>query len=135
MELVYGKGLVGLKNPKTGRIDPKRFGQDYRRPATTWVEISGVTINAISWEAFAFGYVEGVQYTGISVGGVTIGEIVTTAETMSNCFYAVKGVIGSIETMVYDIKNLGARSGEYQWFNIAIFDPLHIIGDITVTYE
>jgi len=26
MELVYGKGLVGLKNPKTGRIDPKRFG-------------------------------------------------------------------------------------------------------------
>jgi hypothetical protein len=26
MELVYGKGLVGLRNPATGRVDPKRFG-------------------------------------------------------------------------------------------------------------
>ena len=26
MELVYVKGLVGLRNPATGRVDPKRFG-------------------------------------------------------------------------------------------------------------
>ena len=114
MELVYGKGLVGLKDPKTGRVDPKRFGQDYRRPPTAvWVEITGVTINAVSWEAFAFGYVEGVQYKGIAVGGISIGDVVSTAETMSNCFYAVKGIIESIETLVYDFKNLGSRSGEY----------------------
>ena len=31
MELVYGKGLVGLKHPETGRVDPKRFGWDRKR--------------------------------------------------------------------------------------------------------
>lgn len=54
---------------------------------------------------------------------------------MSNCFYAVKGVIGSIETLVYDFNNLGKTSGEFNWWNIVLFDPLHILGDFTVCYE
>ena len=54
---------------------------------------------------------------------------------MSNCFFAMKGFIGSIETLVYDFKTLGTVSGEYNWFNIALFDPLHIVGDVTVLYE
>lgn len=58
----------------------------------------------------------------------------TEAVVMSNCFYALKGVIGSIETLVYDWQNMGKYSGEYNWFNL-IFDPLHILGDATVAYE
>lgn len=54
---------------------------------------------------------------------------------MSNCFYAVKGIIGSVETLIYDFKNLGRNSGEYNWFNIIFYDPLHILGDFTVCYE
>ena len=54
---------------------------------------------------------------------------------MSNCFYAVKGIIGNIETLISDFKNLGKRSGEYNWFNIVFYDPIHIIGDLTVCYE
>lgn len=106
MEMVYGKGLVGLRDPATGKINHKNFGWDHKQ-TTTWVEIAGTQLNAISWEAFSFGYVEGVQYNSISVGGVTVGNVVSTVDNMSNCFYAVKGIIGSINTLVYDFKNLG----------------------------
>ena len=30
LERVYGKGLVGMYDPETGRIDPSRFGWDNR---------------------------------------------------------------------------------------------------------
>jgi len=40
MELVYGKGLVGLYGAN-GKIDPNRFGWDNRRAQTVWVEING----------------------------------------------------------------------------------------------
>lgn len=76
MELVYGKGLVGLKNPETGVVDPKRFGWDRKQPLEAiYVEINGKQYDGISWETFAFGYVEGVQYSGISSSTVSIGGI------------------------------------------------------------
>ena len=53
---------------------------------------------------------------------------------MSNCFYAIKGVIGSVDTLVYDATHMNEYSGQYNWFNM-IFDPLHILGDTTVAYE
>ena len=137
MELVYGKGLVGLMDPDTGKVDPKRFGKDRKIPTTNWIEIPTLDnqISGVTWEAFSFGYVRGVQYNGISIGGVTVGDFSNTVDTMSNCFFAVKGIIGQIEQLVYDFKNLGKRSGEYNWFNVAIFDPLHIIADLSVGYE
>lgn len=54
---------------------------------------------------------------------------------MSNCFYAMKGFIQSIEIIVYDFQSLGTISGEYNWFNFIIFDPLHTVGEVTVLYE
>jgi hypothetical protein len=38
MELVYGKGLVGLYD-ENGKVDHKRFGWDSKRPAVTYVTI------------------------------------------------------------------------------------------------
>lgn len=59
MELVYGKGLVGLYD-ENGKVDHTRFGWDNRREATTWITVQQIQINARSAEAFSFGYVEGI---------------------------------------------------------------------------
>ena len=126
MELVYGKGLVGLYGTD-GKIDQKKFGWDTKRASAIWIQIGETQLNAGSFEAFTFGYVEGVQYDGMTT---TIDM-----EVMSNCFYAAKGALGSMDTIVYDFQNLGAKSGQYNWFNIILFDPLHILGDLTVIYE
>ena len=133
MELVYGKGLVGLLGPD-GKVDHTRFGWDNRRANTVWVEINGKQYNGSSVEAFSLGYVQGVQYTPDTS---KLKEQLDEAQdivVMSNCFYAIKGVIGSVDTLVYDAKNMGQYSGQYNWFNM-IFDPLHILGDLTVAYE
>jgi hypothetical protein len=44
-------------------------------------------------------------------------------------------MIGSVEQLVYDFKNLGKYSGEYNWFNVIFYDPLYIAGDFTTVYE
>ena len=137
MEQTYGKGLVGLRNPLTGEIDPKRFVQDKKLGASAgeWLNIQGMTINSITFEAFAYGYVEGVQFKGIQASGLSIGEIQQTTTTMSNCFYAMKGIIDSVEVMVYDWKTISQWRGEFKWFNVFLYDPIHILGDTTVLYE
>ena len=65
MELVYGKGLVGLYGDD-GKIDHKRFGWDNRRDRVTWITVQSIQINAVSAEAFSYGYVEGIQYNMVS---------------------------------------------------------------------
>ena len=59
MELVYGKGLVGLQDPETGKVDPKRFGKDRKIPTTNWIEIPTLDnqISSLDAEAFLYGYV------------------------------------------------------------------------------
>jgi len=47
----------------------------------------------------------------------------------------MKGFIQGVETLIYDFNSLGTVSGEYNWFNIVIFDPLHLVGELTVLYE
>jgi hypothetical protein len=41
MEVTYGKGLVGLRDPLTGEIDPKRFGKDRKvgQSAGEWLNV------------------------------------------------------------------------------------------------
>lgn len=141
MELVYGKGLVGLKN-EHGKVDPTRFGWDSRRESQVWVTIKGLgkegaTIDGGTTQAFVYGYVEGVQYNPLeNLSGKKDAalESIRESQVMSNCFYALKGVIGSVDTLIYDAKNMGKYSGQYNWFNM-IFDPLHVLGDLCVAYE
>jgi len=94
-----------------------------------------MTINSITFEAFSYGYVEGVQFKGISASGLSIGDIQQTSQTMSNCFYAMKGIIDSVEVLLYDWKYIRQFSGEIKWFNVFVYDPIHILGDTTVLYE
>ena len=54
---------------------------------------------------------------------------------MSNCFYAMKGIIDSVEVLLYDWKYIKQFSGEIKWFNVFVYDPIHILGDTTVLYE
>lgn len=106
MELVYGKGLVGLYG-SDGKIDHTRFGWDNRREQTIWVEINGKQYNGGSTEAFSLGYIQGVQYAPDVSDLKDLVDAGTEIAVMSNCFYAIKGVIGSIDTLIYDAKNMG----------------------------
>jgi hypothetical protein len=54
---------------------------------------------------------------------------------MSNCFYAMKGIVDSVEVLLYDWKYIRQWSGEIKWFNVFVYDPIHILGDTTVLYE
>lgn len=134
MELVYGKGLYGLYGDD-GNIDHKLFGQDrVRRYGETYNEIPGIDyqVSGASAEAFVYGFVQGIQYAGLvdDAASSVIGD-----QVMSNCFYAAKGVINSIMVIVDDFQTLGSVSGEWNWVNIIIYDPLHILGDFMVVYE
>lgn len=134
MELVYGKGLYGLYGDD-GKIDHKRFGQDrVRHYGETYIEITGVDnqVSGASAEAFVYGFVSGLQYAGLTDD---LAASVVEDAVMSNCFYAAKGVMGSITVISDDFKNLGKVSGEWNWVNIILYDPLHIMGDFTVVYE
>ena len=110
MELVYGKGLVGLYG-SDGKIDHTRFGWDNRREQTIWVEINGKQYNGGSAEAFSLGYVQGVQYNPDTSALKDLVDEASDIIVMSNCFYALKGVIGSVDTLIYDAKNMGQYSG------------------------
>jgi hypothetical protein len=67
MERTYGKGLVGMINPLTGKVDPARFGWD--NAATGGARMgSGVaititenlTIDAATFAAYWLGFVKGM---------------------------------------------------------------------------
>ena len=39
---------------------------------------------------------------------------------------------------MYDVKNItknAASTGQVMWFNVAAYDPIHITGDMMVTYQ
>ena len=74
MELVYGKGLVGLKKAN-GQVDPKKLGWDNHGYGVEYVEINGTQYSSIDAETFLLGYVQGVQYQGLSVGGVSASTV------------------------------------------------------------
>ena len=37
--------------------------------------------------------------------------------------------------IIDDFENIENVRGSYQWFNIAFYDPIHILGDFSVSFE
>lgn len=130
MELIYGKGLVGLYDDH-GKMDPARLGW-HRKAQATWVEIGGQLYDASNIAAFFFAFVEGSQYSGLTDNSE---DGVDTVDVMSNCFYAMSGMVDNIYQLIYDYTTLGQNSGEYNWFNIVFYDPIHSAGGFIVLYE
>jgi hypothetical protein len=56
-----------------------------------------------------------------------------TAFAQSNCFYSVYGLVDSMDLTILDFQNI-IGNGSLNWFNVAAYDPIHFIGDMTVAY-
>jgi len=52
----------------------------------------------------------------------------------SECFYAMWGLIDTVDLMAYDFANIIAN-GSLNWFNVMAYDPLHFTGDFSVTSQ
>jgi hypothetical protein len=72
MERTYGKGLVGMKDPLSGQVDPARFGWDNRvtggAPLGSSIVVAitkELSIDASTVFAYWLGFVKGMQYTGL----------------------------------------------------------------------
>ena len=137
METKYGKGLVGLYDTQGQLRKDKLSAGRHHWAGANFVTINGKTYSGIDVETFFLGTVQGFQYKEVTVGTYSVSSFDVTGqvETFSNCWYSMKGIMESVETMVVDIKTFGDRSGHYRWFDIGIFDPLKILGNTTVVYE
>ncbi len=91
MERHYGKGLVGMFHPVTGRFDPNRvgwarhgrklgesFGIDYQ--ITENLRINGTTGSAVF-----LGASQGTQWDGLNSNSAA-DSLTSEGEQLSNCF-------------------------------------------------
>ena len=72
LERVYGKGLIHMHDPLTGKIDPSTFGWDNRRTGGGLLGASisrtigpGLTIDASTVMAYWLGFAKGMQYSAL----------------------------------------------------------------------
>jgi len=79
-----------------------------------------------------YGFVEGFQYKGLAGAAEEIlaGEMVE-----SNCFYAMYGMMDSVDVLVNDITNFIDPAGEIKWVNALAYNPSHILNNVMVGYE
>jgi hypothetical protein len=52
----------------------------------------------------------------------------------SNCFYAMYGLVDTLQLSLYDIQNV-RTPGAFNWFNVVAYDPIHMLGDMSVSYQ
>ena len=130
MERVYGKGLVGLFNEE-GELTHKALRASRMRPSYNSQPIFGIgTIDAEGASAWFYGLAKGMQYNGMESGfGNEVADSV-----QSDCFYSMFGLIDTASLMTHNFSNILA-DGTLQWFNVLAYDPVHMVGDLTVAYQ
>lgn len=66
---------------------------------------------------------------------MTAGARDTVEQAMqSDCFYAMYGLVDTVDLLLYDFAHI-IGEGSFNWFNVAVYDPLHITGDFTVAFQ
>jgi hypothetical protein len=133
LEMVYGKGLVGLYNDDGAlEITPSKLKAARRRPAQNYTKIGGIMMDQETSTTFVYGFTEGLQYAGLS-GAAT--EIMAGELVESNCFYAMYGMIDSVDVLMSDFNNFIDPAGEIKWVNFIMYNPMHIVNNAFVGYE
>ena len=145
LERNYGKGLTGLLNEE-GHVDPDRLGwmvnkHRGKKPlgsalgATSEIIFSGEdgTIDATNATAQVLGFVNGLQYEGLTRD---IGiDFTTTHIELTNCYAATFAIIEDIEIFMYNIQTVFDEPGSVKWFDVLAMDPIHIFMDMTVEWQ
>ena len=108
LERNYGKGLTGLLNEE-GHVDPDRLGwmvnkHNGKKPLGSSLNetiFDGLTIDATNATAQVLGFVNGLQYEGLTRD---IGiDFTTTSLELTNCFAATFAIIEDIEIAMYNL--------------------------------
>ncbi len=102
MERHYGKGLVGMFHPETGRFDMNRIGwaRHGRRLGESiplsYEIIPGFTIDATTTFSTVMGFAQGTQWDGLA--SASAAESLTgEGEQLSNCFASTYAELESID--------------------------------------
>ena len=146
LERTYGKGLVGMRDPKTNKIDFNRMGWDNHKTGgrqlgssiggrygmTITNSINGFTFDATTGAAFLMGWSKAMQYSGLDREDAM--AIVDT-EALSNCFAATYAMITTMDNMGYAIENLSTEPGSFRAFDAYISGPTLVFADMTVNFE
>jgi hypothetical protein len=132
----YGNGLKNIYNPKTKEFNfeefhkgpkakhlaaqKKRLGQmplPGETQNTGVVSIGGVEIDTTVGTAFLLGWTAGLQYQPDFAGP---------------CFLTVTDTVNSLNYFVTDWNNFWTT---YNWYNLAILEPMHFYSNLMATYE
>ena len=129
LEKVYGKGLVGLFD-EDGKMTHKRLRASKVVPGYNSLNLKGLgTIDAESGKASAYGWAKGLQYDALA--SELQGD--PSEAIPSDCFYSIYGMVDTVDLLAYDWKNI-LSEGQFGWFNVMAYDPLHFSGDLSVSY-
>jgi len=133
LEMVYGVGLTGLYNDE-GRLEvtPQKMKAARRRPAQDWAKIGGVMMDQEVASTAMYGFVEGFQYKGLAGAAE---DLLAKEMVESNCFYAMYGMMDSVDVLLSDFNNFIDPAGELKWMNLIAYNPSHIINNVMVGYE
>ena len=62
LERIYGPGLLGLRNERTGKVEHHRFAWARTIPKQSFMEVGGITFDADVAMSVVFGLTKGLQY-------------------------------------------------------------------------
>ena len=151
LERVYGKGLVGMINEKTGRVDATRFGWDNRvtggarmgsgRKAGLVAQtisrtiMPGLTIDASTSSAFWLGFSKGLQYEGLSKDDEA-DNLPGAQVVLTNCFASMYAYMTTLDVAAFNRQHIsGVEEGSNKYLDVLLLDPVHMTTDLVVNYE
>ena len=75
-----------------------------------------------------------MQYEGLNREAAD--DIISTQDVqLTNCFASSYALIEDFDTAAYNYKTFASEAGTLKIFDVAILDPIHILGDMTVEWE
>ena len=121
----YGHGLTGIAENLAGIRSQTTSPSPDSDPAQIAIvddgngiiTVGAYTFNASSYLAFPLGLVAGMQYNN---------------NTLGNCFYATYVSVQFVDYFQNDLEML-VSSGDF--FNLMVYDPVHLLSNIFAAYE
>ena len=135
LEKVYGEGLVGLFD-ENGVPTHKALRASRIRPGANYIDLYQLPpIDAESAKSALIGFAKGLQYSGMmSEDGIDAISQSVSQIAQSDCFYSIWNYQDTVETLFYDFQHI-INKGSVNWFDITVYDNVHVIGDFTVAYQ
>jgi len=92
-----------------------------------------MSFNASSTKALIYGFVNGMQYTGLEKEGDAV--LPTSTVPLTNCFAATYSLLEDFDISAYNISTFTSEPGTIKIFDVLLMDTSRIFMDSTVTWE